>query len=450
MMLLFCVVVGILLTGSYLIFYTLLSREVHAQLDRQLVETSNPVVADLASDPTENDVDQLNLPGNYFELLSPSGRVLQQSINLKPGLLATGGALPDSRPVFRTLKDVHYGKLRLALVPFLRGGQIQILALAVPTRAADQALTVFGRIILWVLPLSLALTAFISSWYVGRSLRPVSLLTGHAAEVTARMAQSPGGDLWTPLSVANPRDELGRLAETFNHLFARVDEAIRQLRQFVTDASHELRTPLSVLQGETELVLSKPRQPEEYQKTLNTIDGELKHLSRIVEGLFTLSMADAGQLRLSRSPVYLNEVIEDACARATPRAQSKGMTIARDLHQEAAFQGDEAFLRELFLIFLDNSIKYSPPGARVSVTLEKLDGRLRVTFSDPGFGVSPDDLPHIFERFYRAARTADGESQSGGLGLAIAQAIAHAHGGSINCASEPGKGSAFTVTFPSA
>ncbi len=448
MMLLFCVVVGILLAGSYAIFYTLLSREVHAQLDRQLVETANPVVADLASDPTENDVDQLNLPGNYFELLSASGRVLQRSINLKPGLLVTGGNLVESRPTFHTLEDVHYGKLRLALVPFLRGGQIQILALAVRTRAAEQAIAAFRGVILWVFPLSLALTAAISSWYVGRSLRPVSRLTGHAAEVMARMAQSPRGNLWTPLPIANPRDELGRLAETFNHLFARVDKGIGQLRQFVTDASHELRTPLSVLQGETELVLSKPRPTEEYQKTLTTIDGELKHLSRIVEGLFTLSMADAGQLRLSRSPLYLNEVLEEACARSAPRAQSKGITIVRDLHQEAAFQGDEAFLRELFLIFLDNSIKYSPPGARVTVALEKLDGRWRATFSDQGFGVSPEDLPHIFERFYRAARTSDGESQSGGLGLAIAQAIAHAHGGSIDCASEPDKGSSFAVTFP--
>jgi signal transduction histidine kinase len=447
MMLLFCLVAGILLTASYLIFYTLLTREVHSQLDRQLMGTANPVVVDLASDPTENDVDQLDLPGNYFELLSASGRALQQSKNLQAGLLAVGGNLPLSRRVFRTLHDVHYGKLRLVLVPFLRGGETQILALAVPAQPADRSLAVFRGIILWVLPLSLLLTALVSGWYVGRSLRPVSQLTNHAIQMARRMAQSRRGDLWTPLIVANPQDELGRLAETFNHLFVRVDEAVRQLRQFVTDASHELRTPLAVLQGETELILAKLRPAEDYQNTLAIIDGELKKLSRIVEGLFTLSMADAGQLRLASGPLYLNEVLEEACARATPRARAKDIAIERDLHREVAFQGDEAFLRELFLIFLDNSIKYSPPGTTVRVRLEPLDGQIRIVFQDQGLGIAPKDMPHIFERFYRSARTANGESQSGGLGLAIAQAIAHAQGGSIECVSEAGKGSTFTVAL---
>src|SRR5437773_10308304 len=179
---------------------------------------------------------------------------------------------------------------------------------------------------------------------------------------------------WKPLPVSSPHDELGRLAETINHLLKSVDAAVVQLRQFVTDASHELRTPLAVLHGETELLLSKPRSAEEYRQTLCVFDEEFKKLTRIVEGLFTLSMADAGQLHLVREPLYINEVLEEACCLAASRARPKNISIVRESHEELACSGDEAILHELFLIFLDNAIKYSPDGAGIHVTLEIQEG----------------------------------------------------------------------------
>ena len=251
-----------------------------------------------------------------------------------------------------------------------------------------------------------------------------------------------------PLPVTTPHDELGQLAETFNDLFRGVDSAVRQLRQFVTDASHELRTPIAILHGETELLLSKPRTAEEYQKTLAIFDDELKKLTRMVEGLFTLSMADAGQLHLESEPVYINELLEEACALVTSRARKKGIAILRHLDQEFPYTGDEAFLHQLFLIFLDNAIKYSPEKSVLHVSLEEVDGMIRVRFQDHGIGIAAKHLPFIFERFYRAAPSNGGDSHSGGLGLAIAQAIARAHGGSIECTSEVGAGSSFTVVLP--
>jgi signal transduction histidine kinase len=254
--------------------------------------------------------------------------------------------------------------------------------------------------------------------------------------------------LWTSLVVKRPDDELGRLADTFNRMAAGVDAALSQLRQFVSDASHELRTPLAVLQGETELVLSQPRSTEEYVRTLHTIDGELKKLSRIVQGLFTLAMADAGQLRLARDPLYLNEVLEEACALILPKAQVKGIAIQPELSQEVSYLGDEAFLRQLFLIFLDNAVKYSPPRTSVRVKLATEDGVVRAIFEDQGIGIPTEEQPRIFERFYRGAQAGPDEGQSGGLGLAIAQAIARTQGGSVECESTPGVGSTFTVTLP--
>jgi two-component system OmpR family sensor kinase len=448
MMLLFCAVVGVLLTASYLAFYALFSRHVRAQMDRQILNTASPVMADLASDPTEQDVNELNVPGEYFELLDRSGRVLQSSVNLQGRRLDLGSLqFNESQAVFVELKDAERGRLRLAAIPFRRGGEIQRLVLAMPTRDADRVLGDIRGMILVLLPLSLLVAAATSAWYVGRSLRPVAELTRHAAEMTGRVADPSLRGLWQPLAVRNAHDELGRLAQTFNLLFERVDAAMVQLREFVSDASHEMRTPLSVLQGETELLLAEPRTSEEYQKALRVIDDELKKLSRMVEGLFTLAIADAGELRLASEPLYLNEVLEEACARAAPLARAKEISVERALDAEVPYRGDETFLRQLFLILLDNAIKYSSPGRLVRVSLERQDSMIRARFEDQGMGISPAHLPHIFERFYRAAPAAD-DAHSGGLGLAIAQAIARAQNGSIECQSQRGSGSTFIVNLP--
>jgi signal transduction histidine kinase len=168
----------------------------------------------------------------------------------------------------------------------------------------------------------------------------------------------------------------------------------------------------------------------------------------MVEGLFTLSIADAGQLHLESEPLYINEVLEEACALVSSRARRKGIAILRQLDQEFPYNGDEAFLHQLFLIFLDNAIKYSPEKTVIHVTLEQAEGTIRVCFQDHGIGISAEHLPFIFERFYRAGPSTAGDSHSGGLGLAIAQAIVRAQGGAIECTSNLGIGSSFTVVLP--
>jgi len=446
MMLLFCTVVGVLLAASYLAFWGLLAHAVHTQLNRQLLETARPIISDMVSEPDAKDINRLDLPGEFFELLDQNGQVLQQSKNLAAPMKLNELNLAGSRPTFGIAALDNGETVRVALIPFQQGNQARILAVAIPTFGTNRVLDSFGGVALLLLPLSLLLTAGISALYVGRSLAPIKELTKHAALMTKRVTNRQG--FWTPLPVAAPHDELGRLAQTFNHLLKGVDSAVLQLRQFVTDASHELRTPLAVLHGETELLLSKPRTAEEYRQSLCVFDDEFKKLTRIVEGLFTLSMADAGQLHLVREPLYINEVLEEACSLAASRARAKNISIVRDLNEELAYTGDEAFLHELFLIFLDNAIKYSPDGTRIHVTLGIRDGAIQARFQDQGIGISPEHTPLIFGRFYRAAPLNSGEAQSGGLCLAIAQAIAVAQGGTIECNSTVGVGSTFTVNLP--
>jgi signal transduction histidine kinase len=447
MIILFCSVVAGLLAVSYLAFWALLDREVGAQLDRQLQETARPVIADLIAEPNVEDVNNLNIPDEYFELLNADGVVLQRSANLGSPIKFRGFNTRVTQFGTGTLDNGHH--VRLALIPFQAANGIRVLAVAIRTSRFGSTLENFGSVALLIFPLSLLLTAGISTFYVGKSLAPITALTNHAALMAKRVTNREG--FWTPLPVSSRDDELSQLAQTINQLLERVDSSVRPLRQFVTDASHELRTPLSVLHGETQLLLSKPRSAEEYRKTLCEFDEEFKKLTHIVEGLFTLSVADAGQLRLAKEPLYLDEVLEEACALVKSRADAKNILLVRELLPDVPYVGDEAFMRQLFLIFLDNAIKYSGSGTSIRVRLEKDDRVIKLHFEDKGIGISTRDLPFIFERFYRANSSSNngGPHQSGGLGLAIASAIVEVLGGSIECKSTPGVGSNFTVILPS-
>ena len=391
MFLLFCATAGALLAVCYAGFYLLFERVVREQLDRRLGEVAAPIIADLIVDPEDKDVDMLDIADEYFEVLDTSGTVLQRSKNLRVNLPIT------PRPGFETVYVPGEGEIRLKVIPFQVGEETWLFVSGESTADENAALAALRRFAIALLPASLLGTAIVFGLYS-------------------------------------------------NQLLARIEAVVGQLRQFVSDASHELRTPLAVIQGETELLLAKPRTPTEYQTATRVMDSELKKLSRIVDGLFTLSMADAGQLRIAPEPLYLEEVLEEACALAAPLASQKEIHIERHLDRDVLLQGDPAFLRQLFLIFLDNAIKYSPLGTKVDLTLAKQSNDVRIRFQDEGIGISKEDLPRIFERFFRAAPS--GESHSGGLGLSIAQAIVQAHHGTIECESTPGIGSVFTVQLP--
>jgi two-component system, OmpR family, sensor kinase len=446
MILMFCSVVSVLLGASYLAFFVLLSHSVPTQLNRQLLETARPLLADIAAEPNAQDIDRLDIPGEFFQLLDAEGHVLQQSKNLSAPIRLPRFDSAEEEPTFQVAEIGEGQSVRVAVIPFRQVDKQRFLAVAIPTLGTNRVMDSFGRIALILFPISLLLTAGISTLYVGRSLAPIAALTKHAAAMADRVTHRQG--FWEPLPVSKPHDELSLLAETFNNLFANVDSLVGQLRQFVTDASHELRTPIVVLHGETELLLSKPRTAEEYQRTLCVFDDEFKKLTRMLEGLFTLSIADAGQLHLMCEPLYINEVLEEACALVHFPARKKEVAIVRQLHEEIPYFGDEAFLHQLFLIFLDNAIKYSASHTVIRVSLTQGEGRVRICFQDQGIGISSEHLPFIFQRFYRASASASGDSHSGGLGLAIAQAIVRAQGGSIECASELGTGTIFTIVLP--
>ncbi|HEY1481776.1 MAG TPA: HAMP domain-containing protein, partial [Candidatus Acidoferrum sp.] len=223
MMILFCSVVSALLGASYLVFWGLLAHEIPSQLNRQLVETGRPVIADISAEPEDHDVDRLDIPGEFFEVLDSNGSVLQKSKNLTVPISFEHIDAVAAHPSFQVVQ-MGGQTVRVALIPFRQANQPRLLAVAIPTLGTYRVIDSFGRIALILFPISLLLTAGISIIYVGRSLEPIAALTKHAAAMAKRVTNSQG--FWEPLPNTSPHDELGLLAETFNHLFRGVDSAV--------------------------------------------------------------------------------------------------------------------------------------------------------------------------------------------------------------------------------
>ena len=231
---------------------------------------------------------------------------------------------------------------------------------------------------------------------------------------------------------------------------APVEQTMETMRRFMADAAHELRTPIAVLRGQAEVALQRERQPPEYAEALHRIEREAERLGATVEDLLTLARADAGERPIARERVFLDDQALDAATAARTLAQGRGVELEVGDFEEAVALGDPALVHQLLMIVLDNAVKFTPQGGRVKVSAAAPGGQAEVVVEDTGIGIRPDQLPHIFERFWRGdpARGRGDGAQGAGLGLAIARWIADAHGARIEITSEPGTGTRVAIRFP--
>ena len=294
-------------------------------------------------------------------------------------------------------------------------------------------------------PLSLLMAGFGGYFLARKSLAPMVEMSRQAAAISAQ-------NLSERISIKNKHDELGDLARVFNELLARLDAAFEQQRRFMADASHELRTPLAIVRGEAEVSLSRrDRQTDDYRESLNVVHDESKRLTSIVEDLFTLARADAGQFRVNLAPVYLDEIVGEAIRSMRVLANQKNIGLSLKADAEMPFNGDESLLRRLFLNILDNAVKYTPNGGRISVACMSVGTHYHITVTDDGIGIPGGEQSNIFDRFYRVdkarSRAGDTEATGAGLGLSIAKWIAEIHGGDIKLVSSNNDGSVFLIEF---
>ena len=231
---------------------------------------------------------------------------------------------------------------------------------------------------------------------------------------------------------------------------APVEQTMETMRRFMADAAHELRTPIAVLRGQAEVALQRDRDPPEYAEALRRIEREAERLGATVEDLLTLARADAGERPIARERVFLDDLALDAASAARALAERRGVALEVGTFEEGAVLGDPTLLHQLLMIVLDNAVKFTPQGGRVKLSAAAPGGQAEVVVEDTGVGIAAEQLPHIFERFYRgdpARGRADG-ARGAGLGLAIARWIADAHGAQLVVTSEPDKGTRVAIRFP--
>jgi heavy metal sensor kinase len=297
------------------------------------------------------------------------------------------------------------------------------------------------------IPLALLLGSYGGLLLANQALRPVDRMTRAAEHIAA-------GDLSERVPEPARMDELGRLAATFNDMIARLQAAFERQKQFTSDASHELRTPLAVMRGDIEVTLRRERSAEQYKHALTSNLEEIIRLSRLVEDLLTLARGDTGRIELRCEPVDLNDLCRRMAEYISPLADQRDQTLIYEPPPGAEtapvmVSADTLRIKQLLLNLLDNAIKYTALRGRVALKLKTENRVAVITVADTGRGIPPEDLPHIFERFFRrSAKTADRTAAGFGLGLSIVKWIVDSHGGRIEAKSEVGKGTEFIVRLP--
>lgn len=299
----------------------------------------------------------------------------------------------------------------------------------------------FG-VLKWGIPIAILL-ALVGGYFLARySLRQVDVITASAQDITAHNLS-----MRLPMPAVN--DEIGRLTSTLNEMIERLESGFAQIRQFTSDASHELRTPLAIMMGELELMLRRDHTIDEYQIAIASALEEVGRLTTVVTSLLEISRAESGQVKLNVATVNISKIASDVCEDCEFIAEEKDIKLKAEIQPYVNLTGDAGRLHQLLLNVIDNAIKYTQPGGEVGVklTIENTDTKIVVT--DNGIGISDEDIPHIFDRFYRAdkSRTRD-EAQGNGLGLSIVKWIVEAHKGTIVVTSAIGKGTTFTITLP--
>lgn len=292
-------------------------------------------------------------------------------------------------------------------------------------------------------PLLIVLACAGGYFLAGRALAPVAAITR-----TARRIQAEG--LGSRIGLGERHDELGELAATLDEMFGRLEETFARERRFTADAAHELRTPLAVVRAETSLALARPRRLEEYRRVIGVVEGEAERMGKLVGDLLTLARADEGKQSLESKLVSLAPLCHAVIAQMSPLAMSKGVELDAQIGAEPIVVGDGHWLSQMLTNLVDNGIKYTPTGGWVKVTLRMINGMALLGVEDNGIGIAKEQLPYIFDRFYRTdkARSRDAEATGFGLGLAICNWVVTAHGGHIQVESRVGQGTRFVVSLP--
>jgi two-component system OmpR family sensor kinase len=450
----YVVILGIILCSFSLFLYFTLADSLYSGVDTK-IKTMADIVASSARSPLGADLDQIMTEhlgikplGRFIQLLDESGKIGERSTNLRdaqiPISVQTLRAASKGNTTFESVQVLGKYPLRVVTMPIIDNGRmVGIVQVGSSLEGVEEALHQLLLILLIAVPAALLVASAGGLFLANKALRPVDEISQIARRIGS-------GDLSQRIRIKRAKDELGRLASTFNEMIAKLEKSFRQVKRFTADASHELKTPLTILRGEVEVGLKKKRALKEYQRILVSNLEEISRMSRIVDDLLTLSRADMGELTMVREETVLSPLAQEVCSDLQMLARDKGVQLRFKGDGITKVEGDPLFLRQLILNLTENGLKYTPAGGKVELKVEgdRRQGVARILVSDTGMGIPEKDLKRIFDRFYRVDKARSRETGGTGLGLSICQWIVQAHEGQIAVQSKVEKGSTFTVTLP--
>jgi heavy metal sensor kinase len=406
---------------------TLHPQEIPDPLDYEVIHSKLPPINEFAS------------PGIYIQLIDRSGNVVVKSDNLgkqelpvNPILISQGFA---GNVAIETLAAGDGASVRIMVSPLYLRDQVLLLEVAQSFNHIDAAMSQVRWALLASILVALILASLSGGVIARRALVPVSRITQTAQDIET------SSDLRQRVGYLGPGDEIGELANTFDHMIEHLDRVFQSQKYFVADASHELRGPLTVIRGNLDLLKRKLGE-EERRRSLKAIERESIRMSKIVDDLLLLTEIESGQLAQPQR-VLLKDILSEELERARTLTGSREIAVSQP--EDLAINGDAQSLKQLLGNLVDNAIKYTPEQGTITLSLFRDGSWARLEVTDTGIGIPPEHLPHIFDRFYRVDKARSRASGGTGLGLAIVKGIAEQHGGKVNVTSEPGKGSTFTV-----
>lgn len=399
----------------------------------------------------------LDFAPDYILVADSNDRIIYRSRNVRllAGIDTTrpSAGPSDSAKIItnaRGLDEGAYGLLRLSNDQILlrmrkvNNGRVGKVWVGLSANEVSFVPGSLLSVMLIVAPLLLALSLSGAYTIASRAFRPVDAIIDQVEAI------SDGRSLHRRVAIGAAGDELSRLSATLNAMIERLETSFGALRRFTADASHELKTPLTVIRADVERSMSPTTTNTEKAIALEEALQQVTRMADLVDSLLTLARADEGRFDLHREPVQLLDLTREVIETARLLGEMAGLTVDVPILEAAEVQGDATRLRQLFLNLVTNAIKYTKRGGRIEITLARADDQVLFAVRDTGIGIAAADLPYIFERFWRADRVRSRASERGGngLGLAICQWIAHAHGGSLTVESRLGRGSRFVAILP--
>jgi two-component system OmpR family sensor kinase len=446
----FSLILLVILGFSGSVFYFLLQHYLFQNVDNSLLTYTSRVHGNLQNGITPGSdfsmihsnlpaVNEFASPGIYIQLIDSNGAVVVKSDNLSSQELPVSPSLVQKALAggseIRSVAAGNAVDVRIMVSPLHMPDRTLVLEVAQSLKPVEDALGQFRLALAVETLVALFMTAILGAILVRRTLKPVENITRTARQI------EESAELNRRVAYQGPSDEIGRLARTFDEMIGRLEQAFESQKQFVADASHELRTPLTVIQGNLDL-LKRNLEEVDRKESLRAIEAESKRLNRIASDLLLLAELEAGE-KVKKDLVSLKRVTLKELERVQLLAGGRQITSGQ--LQDLFVRGDEHKLSLALSNLVENAIKYTPEGGVITISLGLEGEWARLEVSDNGIGIAAENLPHLFDRFYRVDKARSGSGRGTGLGLSIVREIIEKHGGKVTVASQVGKGSVFTV-----